>query len=159
LPLDPLKFPADVKAAVYLFVSVECPISNRYAPEIQRLHRRFAAAGVRFTMVYPNPAEPADAIANHLDAYGYPGEAVRDPGHSLVRYGGITVSPEVLVVTPDGALVYRGRIDDRYLNLGVERPAATRHDLADALTDVLAGQPVREPRTQAVGCYVADFAR
>jgi hypothetical protein len=55
--------------------------------------------------------------------------------------------------------VYLGRIDDRYVNIGLERPAATRHDLQDALTAVLSGARISEPTTQAVGCYIADFAR
>ena len=58
-----------------------------------------------------------------------------------------------------GRVVYRGRIDDRYVDLGVERPAPTRHDLADALTASLGGKPAPHPRTQAVGCFISDFAR
>jgi hypothetical protein len=58
-----------------------------------------------------------------------------------------------------GRVVYRGRIDDRYVDLGLERPAATTHDLADALAAVVAGKPVPHPNTQAVGCFIADFAR
>ncbi len=158
-PVDPLQLPAGVKAAVYVFVSVECPVSNRYAPEVRRLHERFAAQGVRFTLVYPNPAETPAAIREHLKAYAYPVDAVRDLTHALVKHADISITPEVAVFTHAGQLAYRGRIDDRYVNLGLERPAATTHDLADALTQVLAGTPVRQPRTQAVGCYVADFAR
>jgi hypothetical protein len=77
----------------------------------------------------------------------------------LVKHAGISITPEAAVYAPDGRLWYRGRIDDRYVSLGVERPAATRRDLFEALTETLAGTPVRQPRTQAVGCYVADFAR
>jgi hypothetical protein len=58
-----------------------------------------------------------------------------------------------------GKVVYRGRIDDRYVDLGLERPAATTHDLGDALEAVMTGKPVAHPTTQAVGCYIADFAR
>ena len=157
--IDPLALSADVTVAVYIFVSVECPVSNRYAPEVKRLHDRFAAQGVRFTLVYPNPAETPAAIREHLTAYAYPVDALRDPKHALVRHADISITPEVAVFTHDGRIAYRGRIDDRYVTLGLERPAATTHDLADALTNVLAGTPVRQPRTQAVGCYVADFAR
>lgn len=158
-PVDPLHLPDGVYAAAYVFVSVECPVSNRYAPEVRRLHERFAARGVRLTLVYPNPAETPAAIRAHLKAYAYPVDALRDPRHALVTHAQITITPEVAVFTRDGGLAYRGRIDDRYVSLGLERPAATTHDLADALTSVLAGTPVRQPRTQAVGCYVADFAR
>jgi hypothetical protein len=157
--VDPFELPAAAQAAVFVFVSVDCPISNRYAPEIRRLHDTFAARGVAFGLVYPNPAESAAAIRDHLKAYDYPVDGLRDPHHLLVKQAGISITPEAAVFSRDGRLMYRGRIDDRYVSLGVERPVATRRDLFEALTDTLAGTAVREPRTQAVGCYVADFAR
>jgi len=157
--VDPLRFAPGVRAAVFVFVSTECPVSNRYAPEVVRLYDGLAANGVRFTLVYPNPAESASDIRTQLKEYGYPMDALRDPAHAFVKRIGISITPEAAVFTPDGKLAYRGRLDDRYVSLGLERPAPTRRDLADALTDLLAGRPVRTPRTQAVGCYVADFAR
>lgn len=157
--IEPLKLAPGVKAAVFVFVSVDCPISNRYAPEVRRLYQAFHEKGVHFTLVYPNPAESAPVIKEHLRAYDYPVGAVRDPKHALVKHAQISVTPEVAVFTPDGSLAYRGRIDNRHVRLGLERPAATQRDLASALVAVLEGKPVREPRTQAVGCYVADFAR
>ena len=158
-PVDALRIAADTKAAVFVFVSTECPVSNRYAPEVVRLYDQLTAKGIRFTLVYPNPSESAADIRAHLKAYGYPMDALRDPSHAFVKQIGITITPEAAVFTPDGKLAYRGRLDDRYVSLGLERPAPTRRDLAEALTDLLAGRSVRTPRTQAVGCYVADFAR
>jgi hypothetical protein len=157
--VDPFTLPGDAHVAVFVFVSVDCPVSNRYAPEVRRLHETFGAQGVSIRLVYPNPAESAGAIRDHLKAYGYPVEGLRDPHHLLVKQAGISITPEAAVFAGDGRLAYRGRIDDRYVSLGVERPAATRRDLFEALTDTLAGRPVREPRTPAVGCYVSDFAR
>jgi hypothetical protein len=155
--VEPLKFAPGIKALVFVFVSVDCPISNRYAPEVRRLYQAFYDKGVRFTLVYPNPAESA-SIRDHLRDFDYPFEAVRDPKHALVKHAQITVTPEVAVFQPDGSLAYRGRIDDRYVRLGLERPAPTQRDLAAALVAILEGKRVREPRTPAVGCYVADFA-
>ena len=95
-----------------------------------------------------------------MAAFAYAGatDALRDPKHALVAAVGATITPEA-VVWAQSRVQYRGRIDDRYVDLGVERPAATTHDLADALTAVVAGRPVPNPETQAVGCYIADFAR
>jgi hypothetical protein len=63
------------------------------------------------------------------------------------------------MVYAGGRIVYRGRIDDRYVDLGVERPKATTRDLADALAAVVSGKPVPQAVTQAVGCFIADFKR
>ena len=157
-PLDPFEVSAGAKALVFLFTATDCPISNRYAPEAQRVYQKFAAKGVRFFIVYPNPADKPDMIRDHVKSFGYPGEAVRDPAQALARRAQATVTPEAAVFVK-GELVYHGRIDDRYVDLGVERPSPTVHDLDDALTAVFAGAPVPHPVTQAVGCYIADFAR
>ena len=157
--VDPFRAAEDSRAIVFLFASVDCPISNRYAPVVQRLHNTFASQGVSFWLVYPNPAETPDAIREHVKAFSYPVHALRDPRHELVKVAKVTVTPEAAVYDKRRALVYRGRIDNRYVSLGVERPAATQHDLLDALTATLAGTAVRDATTPAVGCFIADFAQ
>jgi hypothetical protein len=159
-PVDALAAPPGTKAIVFLFTSTDCPISNRYAPEVRRIVKAFGDRGVAFRLVYPNPAEEASAIRAHMAAFGYAGpvEALRDPKLALVKYVHATVTPEAAVIA-GGRVVYRGRIDDRYVDLGLERPSPTMHDLADALAAVLASRPVARPTTQAVGCFIADFAR
>src|SRR5262245_13486991 len=159
-PVDPLQAPAGTKAIVFIFTSTECPISNRYAPEVRRLAETFGSKGVVFRLVYPDPADKALAIRTHMAAFSYAGvvEALRDPDHALVAFTKATVTPEAAVYA-NGRVVYHGRIDDRYVDLGVERPAATVHDLGDALGAILAGTPIAHAVTQAVGCYIADFRR
>ena len=142
---------------VLIFVSTECPVSNRYAPEITRLHSEFARRGFHFRLVYPNPADHDAAIRQHLEAYRLPALAERDPAHRLVTLAGATITPEAAVFDAAGRLVYRGRIDDRFVELGRERPAATQHDLRNALTALVEGRTIAPARTQAVGCYIADM--
>lgn len=158
--VDALQAPPGTKAIVFLFTSTDCPISNRYAPEVQRVVDEFAAKGVAFRLVYPNPADDAASIREHMKAFAYRAsmEPLRDPLHTLVKFAHATVTPEAAVVA-NGRVVYHGRIDDRFVDLGVERPQATQHDLFDALAAVLAGKPVAHNATQAVGCFIADFAR
>jgi hypothetical protein len=155
--VDPFLAAEQSRAIVFLFASVDCPISNRYAPVVQRLHGTFASQGVSFWLVYPNPAETPDAIRAHVKAFDYPVHALRDPGHELVKLAGVNVTPEAAVFDRQRKLVYRGRIDDRYVSLGVERPAATQHDLQDALSATLESRSVRQASTPAVGCFIADF--
>jgi hypothetical protein len=159
-PVDALQAPAGTKAIVFLFTSTDCPISNRYAPDVRRLAEEFGPKGIVFRVVYPNPADDAEAIRHHMTSFAYAGvmDALRDPKRALVKYAGATITPEAAVFA-GGRLVYLGRIDDRYVELGVERAAPTRHDLADALAAVVAGTPIAQARTQAVGCFIADFAR
>jgi len=157
--IDPFQTPSGTKAVVLTFVSVDCPISNRYAPELRRLYDRFASQGVLFRLIYPNPAESIDTIRRHLKEYGYRGQALRDPRHELVKIANATVTPEAAVYATSGQLVYRGRIDDRYVNPGLQRAQPTRRDLEDALSAMLAGKPVSHATVPAVGCFISDFLR
>lgn len=158
-PIDVLGQQADTRLTVLLFTATDCPISNRYAPEVKRLHERFAPSGVRFVLVYANPNDRPDAIRAHMATFGYTLDAVRDPGHGLVKFAHATVSPEAAVFDRAGRAVYRGRIDDRFASVGVDRQTPTRRDLSDALTAAIEGRPVQPPVTQAVGCVLADFRR
>jgi hypothetical protein len=146
-------------AVVFLFTSVDCPVSNRYAPMVQRLHAEYAPKNVAFWLVYPNPTDTPDAVHKHLHEYGYPVHALLDPHHELVKLAGAVVTPEAAVFDKARALAYHGRIDDKYVSLGVERPAAARHDLADALAAVVAGRTPAESTAPAVGCFIADFVQ
>ena len=71
----------------------------------------------------------------------------------------MTVTPEVAVMRGT-TLLYRGRIDDRYVELGRERPKPTERDLEDALDAIVAGKSrcaIRE--TRAVGCILSDLVK
>ena len=157
--VDPLAPAPGVKATVFVFITTDCPIANRYAPEIQRLTTVFTSRGVRVWLVYANPHEPLASIREHLRQFQYAIPALRDPEHDLVRFTKVTVSPEAAVVDPGGVLLYHGRIDDRWVMLGRERPSPTRRDLAEALSATLDGTPVAQTATPAIGCILSDFLR
>jgi hypothetical protein len=138
---------------VLIFMSVECPIANRYAPILRRLTESNKEA--RFVLVYPHPDEDEEKIRKHLKEYELTVEAWRDPEKSLVQRVGATITPEAVVYAGKD-LVYRGRIDNRYAEWGRKRPAATRHDLQEVLDAIAAGGKLEQHFTQAVGCYISS---
>ncbi len=151
-PVDPLAASAG-KIAVLIFVKPDCPISNRYAPNVGRLQASFHAEPVTFWLVYPNRELTPKEIRKHVADYGYQCGVVRDPDHRLVNLCHARVTPEAAVFTSEGRLAYHGRIDDRYVAFGKWRPEATRHDLEEAIRAVMQGQPVLAS-FPAVGCTI-----
>jgi hypothetical protein len=141
---------------VFIFVSVECPISNAYMPEYRRLADEFAPKGVAFRLVFPNPDESGEAIRKHLEAFKCSIAALRDPQHELVKVAEARVTPEAAFFASDRGLVYHGRIDDRNVELGRARPSATQHDLREAIQAILKGRLPEVRATRAVGCYIAE---
>ena len=145
------------RPTVFVFTTTDCPISNRYAPEIQRLSAKFGDR-VRFVLVYPVPNDSLDLIRDHHKKFGYSLAFQRDESQRLVKQTGVTVTPEVAVMRGN-AVLYRGRIDDRYIDFGKDRPSPTTRDLEDALDALLAGKRVAVRETRAVGCIIADLVK
>ncbi|MBI1940440.1 MAG: redoxin domain-containing protein [Acidobacteria bacterium] len=149
--------PDEGKAAVFLFVATDCPISNRYAPEVRRLYEEFASRHVTFWLVYADGKESAEGVRRHLQEFQYPLGVVRDPEHRLVKMTGARVTPEAVVFVPGDSgprMVYRGRIDDRYVEFGKTRPAPTTHDLEEVLKAIVEGKPLTLQTTRAIGCLI-----
>jgi hypothetical protein len=148
------------EAIVLFFIASDCPIANRYIPEIRGLEEKFAAQHVVFWYVYPNVGETADGVRQHEAAYGAEKHVLLDPDHRLVGLAHAKLTPEsaILVPEPQGAetlrTVYHGRIDDRYIQFGQEKPKATQHDLERAIDDVLQHRVVEQPNGPAVGCGI-----
>jgi hypothetical protein len=142
---------------VALFVRSDCPISNRAAPEVRELCTTFQPQGVDFYLIYVDPREKAEAIRTHLREYEYTCLALRDMKHELATATGATVTPEAVVFDGDWRIAYGGRINNQFEDFGKSREKATTHDLRDAIDATLAGRPVAEPVTKAIGCYIDDL--
>jgi hypothetical protein len=142
-------------ANVLVFVTSDCPISNGYAPEIQRLCSDYRKKGVACTLVYEDASIDVAGLRAHREAYRYRDiPAVIDTGHEIASRAKVTTTPEVAVIGAAGAVKYRGRIDNKYERLGQPRRVITVHDLRDAIDAVLAGRAVAHPETQAIGCLI-----
>jgi thiol-disulfide isomerase/thioredoxin len=142
------------KPVVLIFVRTDCPISNRYAPEIQRIGSEYGGK-VALWLVYPSKTTTAEKIRQHEQEYGYKLPALRDPQHALVTQAQVQVTPEAAVFDGKHRLLYHGRIDDLYRDFGRARPAATTHELDDAIQAALSGK-TPPPNTPGAGCYIAD---
>jgi hypothetical protein len=135
---------------VELFLATGCPISNRYVPEIRRLAQQFGGQWVAW---FPEPGLTENRLRQWA-AEWQPAIAVkRDVGARRARRAGATVTPEAAVWV-DGKLVYRGRIDDRYVSWGKTRRVVGERDLEAVLAAVAKGQVPAMKQTKAIGCVI-----
>lgn len=144
------------KLAVLIFVRTDCPISNRYAPIIQKMSADYAAKS-SFWLVYPDKSESPESISRYLEQYGYRLPALRDTQHALVQLSQVEITPEAAVFDSSGHLVYHGRIDDWYEDFGRSRTAPTTHELSDAIQAALNGKSPAVAATKGIGCYISDL--
>lgn len=146
------------RATAFVFIHPDCPVSNRYAPELNRLHDRFASRGIRLWVVYPGREDTDAAIRGHYAEYALRAPALLDPEFQLADLAGATITPEAAVFVNGRGLVYRGQIDDRAVRLGVWRAEARTRDLASVLDRLARGEAVAPATTQAVGCYIKPLS-
>lgn len=141
------------KAAVLVFTSTGCPLVERYMPVLKRLDEEFRDNGVQFVAVNVGADDSIADMAEHAIRFGVEFPVVKDFDAACARSLGVTRTPEVVLLDEKKVLRYRGRIDDQY-RLGGTQPAATRHNLKDAIEAVLAGRDVATPETPVDGCLV-----
>jgi hypothetical protein len=153
--VNPLATSSD-KAVVLIFLRRDCPVSGRYAPTVQQISKEYADRA-NFWLVYPDKSDSAEAIRAHLAEFGYRVPALRDPGHVLVKLSHVQITPEVAVFGRDHQLIYDGRIDDWYVTFTRARPAATTHELEDAIRAAAEGKSVAKNEVRGVGCYISDL--
>lgn len=137
-----------------IFVAVDCPIANSYAPELNRLHEIYGGKKVEFLLVYPDPALSEDEVKKHLAEYALTLRATIDSDHALVKKTGVTTTPEVAVFDASDTVVYRGRIDNLYADYGERRRIVTEPYLRDALDAILRGEKPAPATTEAIGCLI-----
>jgi thiol-disulfide isomerase/thioredoxin len=154
-PVDPFTSRSG-RVVVLLFVRTDCPISNRYAPTIRKLHEKFQGKA-DFWLVYPDAGESASLIRTHDEQFHFVIPALRDVHRDLVKRSHATITPEAAVFDSAGKLIYHGRIDNWYEDFGRSRAAPTRQELDDAIRNTLDGKPTVPDHANAVGCYISDL--
>lgn len=140
------------RGLILVFVSVDCPIANRFLPEIESLGARFGPEGLPVAYVYASPFESDVQVESHRREYGLLLPAFRDPDFRVARRFGACLTPEAVLIRRDGSLAYRGRVNDQYTAPGEGRSAPTRHDLAEAAEEFLSGGLASQRWVPAVGC-------
>jgi hypothetical protein len=144
---------------VVVFISAECPVSNAYIPVLNQLASDFSGRGFAFVGAYVDPESALPALREHARAYAISISTADDREHRLVKASSATVTPEAVVFSEDGAVLYRGRIDDRVGDLGFARPAAVHNDLRDVLEAIAAGKAGPFPPKPGFGCFIPERVR
>jgi peroxiredoxin len=142
------------KAIVVFYTTTDCPLSNNDVPEMNRTEREYAARGVAFYAVQADTTIADADVVQHTKEYQFSFPVLFDPHQILVKMTGATTIPSAAVLTPEGTLLYLGRIDNLVEDFNLRRQVPTKFDLREALDAVLAGKPVPRARTTAFGCAI-----
>ena len=139
---------------VLFFLTTDCPISNGYVPEMNRIAKEYGSRGVRFYGVMTDTSVPLADLRKHVKDFAYSFPVLIDPTQILVKYTNADTNPESAVISAKSGLVYLGRIDNRVEGFGLARPEATQHELKDALDATLNGKPLAKTFATPIGCSI-----
>ncbi len=158
---------ADYKAAKLLmvvFLSNHCPYSHASETRLIPLAKQFKAQGLEVVAINPNSPDSVRidelGYSKYNDSYeemklyardaGFPFPYLYDGDHQVAAKAyGCLATPHVFLFDQQRKLRYVGRVDDSRF----EDPATvTKHDLRNAVTELLAGKPVTTPQTIVMGC-------
>jgi|GEM_PF-250450 len=143
----------DAKAVAVVFLGTECPIGNAYVPILNELQKKYSEKGLQVVAVNSNLSDDTKSIATHVKEFqvGFP--VLVDGQQIVADLFGARRTPEALVLDRRRQICYRGRIDDRF-GYTYKRAKARRHDLEEAVKEVLASKKVSVAETEPAGCII-----
>lgn len=152
----------DSRVVVVAFLGIDCPLVRLYGPRLEALSQSYDAKEVAFVAINANKQDPPTRIGAFAHRYGLTFPILKDPDNSVADAFGAVRTPEMFVLDQDRTVRYWGRVDDQYgftSGVGYGRPKASRHDLKEAVEELLAGKQVSVPVTDAPGCHIGRVAK
>lgn len=146
----------DKKAVVLFFVSPFCSTTRPFMPEINAIAAEYADRAV-VHLVHSDSEITPEVALQHADMYKVTASVLVDKEQKLATRVHAKVTPEAVVLSPSGEVLYKGRINDLYLGPTKRQRAASTKDLCDALDAVLDGKPVAAPQPEAQGCKIGGL--
>jgi len=138
-----------------------CPyVGKQYnSGNMQRLQKQWTGRGVVwFTIISSAPGKQGYVTADQENAYlakmqAAPTAALLDPQGEIGHLYDAKTSPQMVVVNPQGIVIYDGAIDDKPTTDLSDVPGATNY-VNLALEQAQAGKQVATPATRPYGCSV-----
>jgi alkyl hydroperoxide reductase subunit AhpC len=138
-----------------------CPYVRKHynSGNMQRLQKQWTGRGVVwFTILSSAPGKQGYATASEENDYlakmqAAPTAALLDPTGEIGHLYNAKTSPQMVVINPQGVVIYDGAIDDKPTTDLKDVPGATNY-VNFALEQAMAGKPVETAATRPYGCSV-----
>ena len=140
------------KGVALVFLSPECPVSNQYIPELNRLSASAKEKRLEFYGIVSDPTLTRAKAAEYPPQFKIEFPVLFDATGELSAVFSPTHVPEVFVLDNMGHVVYRGRIDDQYTEKIKRKSTVTAHEFAEAVEAVALGNSPAAKYAPPVGC-------
>lgn len=142
--------------SVYIFLSETCPICKSQTLTLRQLYSEYSSKGISFIGLFPNEEYSTnESIQQFGKKYKLDFELKRDEGQKMVKKFSATTNPQIFVIrNATQQILYAGKIDNGFENIGKKRQVVTEHYLRDALESILLQKEIEIKETQPVGCFI-----
>lgn len=138
---------------VWVFLAVDCPISQKYISELRRIDSVYATRKLRVRGIIPGKINSKE-VKTFVEEYAIKFPVLIDRDFTHVRKFHATITPEAILVDRQGQVLYQGAIDNWFFDLGKYRQRVTEHYLQDAIDSTMQGNTPVVRKTEAVGCII-----
>lgn len=133
---------------VFVFLSAECPCSDSYIPELNRLAHKYAEQGVRFVGVHSNADESREDAQKYFSKAKVVFPVVDDGDQKILNLFAALKTPHVFVIDHvQRTVIYHGGVGSAH-----RAEAEMNHLLERALDQGLSPDP---KETKTLGCLIA----
>jgi len=148
----------EAKGFIVVFTCNHCPYAKAYQDRIIALNNKYAAKGYPVIAINPNdpkvqPDDSFDAMKIRAKEKGFTFPYLIDDGQKVYPQYGATRTPHVFILQKENGkniVRYIGAIDDNYPD-----PHDVSHRYVEvAVDELLAGKPVAQATTVAIGCSI-----
>lgn len=144
------------KAAVFMFLSPECPICQNYSLTINKLMDSYSSKGIAFYGIFNDRIYSKRQLDDFMHDFGMKFIPILDSEKVLKKTLNAKLTPEVFVVLADGSICYHGAIDNWYFSLGKHRSVITEKYLQDVLEKIISNKTFEPSQHEAIGCIIED---
>ncbi len=138
-----------------------CPYTIKHyaSHNMQNLQKHWTDMGVEwFTVISSAPGQQGYVTAAQENAYmkkmgAMPTAAILDPAGKIGHLYSAKTTPQMIVIDPQGKVIYDGAIDD-HLTTEVADIPGSKNYVSEALQAAMGGQKVATASTRPYGCSV-----
>jgi len=149
------------KYVVLEWFNPECPFVKKHygSDNMQKLQQEYTGKGVVWLTIDSNaPGTEGNITPDQAEKIMASWKTKQtalllDPESKVARSYGAKNTPNMVVINPEGKIVYEGAIDNKATPNPADIPNSTNYVKA-ALDESLAGRPVSNPTTKPYGCSV-----
>ncbi|MCH8331810.1 MAG: redoxin domain-containing protein [Bacteroidetes bacterium] len=145
---------AENKASIFVFITPECPIAQRYTLTMRNMAKEYEKNNIKIYGIVSGTYYTVKDMKKFKKKYLIDFPIFFDRSLIVTKTLDAQITPQAFLVDNRGKVLYDGQIDNWYFALGRARQVITEFYLKDAVQSYLANEEIKVKKTRAIGCII-----